>query len=60
MPLNSRRQFLHRAGTAALALPAGVLARHLAYAAPSASAAADKVRVLVDARRTIAPGRGGT
>ncbi len=55
MPFNSRRQFLHQAGTAALALPAGVLARHFVYAAPSPSAAADRVRVLVDARRVIAP-----
>jgi alpha-N-arabinofuranosidase len=55
MPSNSRRRFLHQAGTAALALPAGVLAKHFAYAAPNASAAAERVRVLVDSRRIIAP-----
>ncbi|MEP6883603.1 MAG: alpha-N-arabinofuranosidase [Gammaproteobacteria bacterium] len=54
MPPNSRRRFLHQAGTAALALPASMLAKHWAYAAPSAADTADRVRILVDTRRTIA------
>jgi alpha-N-arabinofuranosidase len=55
MHLNPRRQFLRQASIAALALPAGLLARHRVYAAPNTSNTGDRVRVLVDARRSIAP-----
>jgi alpha-N-arabinofuranosidase len=55
MHFNPRRQFLRQASTAALALPAGLLAKHWVYAAPNTSNTGDRVRVLVDARRTIAP-----
>jgi alpha-L-arabinofuranosidase len=51
----SRRQFLRQASAAALALPAGLLTKHVAYAAPSAATASDRTRVLLDARRMVAP-----
>ena len=55
MPSKSRRQFLRQASAAALALPGGLLAKHWVHAAASAAAPGDRVRILLDSRRTIAP-----
>ncbi len=55
MPSKSRRHFLRQASAAALALPGGLLAKHWVHAAASAAAPADRVRILLDSRRTIAP-----
>ena len=55
MPSKSRRHFLRQASAAALALPGGLLARHWVHAAASTAAPADRVRILLDSRRTIAP-----
>ena len=55
MKPGSRRQFLRQASAAALVLPTGLLTKHVAYAAPSAATASDRTRVLLDARRMVAP-----
>jgi alpha-L-arabinofuranosidase len=55
MHSTSRRRFLRQASAAALVTPACLLSDHRAYAAPSSPGAAEQVRILVDARRTLAP-----
>jgi hypothetical protein len=55
MKSGSRRHFLRQASSVALALPAGLLAKHVAYAAPSPATASDRTRVLLDASRMVAP-----
>jgi len=55
MPSKSRRHFLRQASAAALALPGGLLAKHWVHAAAGPAAPADRVRILLDSRRTIAP-----
>jgi hypothetical protein len=55
MKSGSRRHFLRQASSVALALPAGLLAKHVAHAAPSPATASDRTRVLLDARRVVAP-----
>ena len=55
MRSHSRRDFLRHASAAAVYAPAGLLAKHLVHAAPSPANTAERARILVDARRTVAP-----